>query len=85
MQSRTTFDYRKTEAVSNRGMAAAMHPLAAEAGAADSHVETSCDIVAVTVEDRRKFVEARVLAVAQGRPRLAEEAAERRTFAAQGT
>ncbi|MCA9858689.1 MAG: gamma-glutamyltransferase [Thermomicrobiales bacterium] len=33
MQSRTTFDYRKTEAVSNRGMAAAMHPLAAEAGA----------------------------------------------------
>lgn len=33
MSNRTEYDYRKTEAVSHRGMAAAMHPLAAEAGA----------------------------------------------------
>lgn len=33
MSKRTEYDYRKTEAVSNDGMAAAMHPLAAEAGA----------------------------------------------------
>ncbi len=33
MGSRTQYDYRKTEAVSRKGMTAAMHPLAAEAGA----------------------------------------------------
>ncbi|MGE3799217.1 MAG: gamma-glutamyltransferase family protein, partial [Thermomicrobiales bacterium] len=33
MVSRTEYDYRKTEATSRRGMASAMHPLAAEAGA----------------------------------------------------
>lgn len=50
---------------------------AAEAGAAECHVETETDIVAATVEDQRKFVEARIVAQAQGRPRVASEAVSR--------
>ncbi|MBO6724861.1 MAG: hydantoinase/oxoprolinase family protein [Rhizobiaceae bacterium] len=50
---------------------------AAEAGAAECHVETDTDIVSATVEDQRKFVEARVSAIAQGRPRVASEGVSR--------
>lgn len=50
---------------------------AAEAGAAECHVETETDIVTATVEDQRKFVEARIVAHAQGRPRVAAEAVSR--------
>ena len=50
---------------------------AAEAGAAECHVETETDIVTATVEDQRKFVEARIVAQAQGRPRVVAEAVSR--------
>ena len=43
------------------------------AGAGDCHAELSIDIDAVTVEGSRKFIEARIRAVAQGRPRFGTE------------
>ena len=46
---------------------------AVEAGAAECHVGTETDIVTATVEDRRRFVEARIVARAQGRPRVASD------------
>ncbi len=45
------------------------------AGAGDCFVDVETSIDAATVEDRRQFVEARILATAQGRPRVAGDAA----------
>jgi hypothetical protein len=43
------------------------------AGAGECHADVAADIEAATVEGRRKFVEARIHATAQGRPRIAGE------------
>ncbi|MEW9807213.1 hydantoinase/oxoprolinase N-terminal domain-containing protein [Mesorhizobium sp. ZMM04-5] len=44
---------------------------ALEAGAADAETEVSRDVRASVVEDRRMFIEARLVATASGRPRIA--------------
>ena len=43
---------------------------AALAGAVDAHADVTRDIRTATVEDRRKFIEATVIVIAHGRPRL---------------
>ncbi|MBO6717774.1 MAG: hydantoinase/oxoprolinase family protein [Rhizobiaceae bacterium] len=45
------------------------------AGAGECHVETDTQVDAPDIEGQRKFVEARIRATAQGRPRIAGEAA----------
>ena len=44
---------------------------AGEAGAADAHVDIDSDISAATIEGQRTFIEARIVATASGRPRIA--------------
>ena len=46
---------------------------ARQAGAGECHADVVTDVEAATVEGQRKFIEARIHATAQGRPRIAGE------------